>query len=70
MKQSKNKGASLDEQAKYTDWGEKVEIQNELDIAYESYKRVYLWDLDEPLSKEKFKERLQIDEDFRKVWGI
>lgn len=43
--------------------------QTEMDIAYESYCRVYLWDLDEPLPREDFEKRLEEDEEFRDVWG-
>lgn len=45
------------------------EEQTAMDIAYETYRRVYLWDLDEPLSREDFENRLSTDEDFRKTWG-
>lgn len=43
--------------------------QTAMSIAYETYRRVYLWDLDEPLSREDFENRLSTDEDFRKTWG-
>lgn len=54
----------------YEDGGDEIEIQNQLDIAYETYKRVYLWDLDTPISKEDFEVRLREDDNFRSVWGI
>lgn len=47
----------------------KYEEQSAMDIAYESYCRVYLWDLDTPLPREDFEKRLEEDEDFRKVYG-
>ena len=45
------------------------EEPTQIDLKYEMYRRVYLWDLDEPLSLEEFKQKLQEDENFRAVWG-
>ena len=41
----------------------------QIELKYETYCRVYLWDLDEPLSFEEFKQKLEEDENFRAVWG-
>jgi len=43
--------------------------KEELDKAYNTYTRVYIWDLDEPLSREEFEKALEDSEDFTKVWG-
>jgi len=43
--------------------------QSAMDIAYEEYRRTYLWDLDTPLPRDKFEKRLEVDEDFRNIWG-
>lgn len=43
--------------------------KEELDKAYDTYTRVYIWDLDEPLSREEFEKALEDSEDFTKVWG-
>ena len=45
------------------------EEPTQIDSKYEMYCRVYLWDLDEPLSLGEFKQKLQEDENFRAVWG-
>lgn len=45
------------------------EEPTQIDLKYEMYRRVYLWDLDEPLSLDEFKQKLQEDENFRAVWG-
>lgn len=37
--------------------------------AYKTYERSYMWDLDEPLSIDKFIERIKTEDDFRKTWG-
>lgn len=37
--------------------------------AYKTYERSYMWDLDEPLSIDKFVERIKTEDDFRKTWG-
>ena len=43
--------------------------KEELDKAYDTYTRVYIWDLDEPLSREEFEKALEDSEDFTNVWG-
>ena len=45
------------------------EEPTQIDSKYEMCCRVYLWDLDEPLSLNEFKQKLQEDENFRAVWG-
>jgi len=45
------------------------EEQSAMDIAYEEYRKTYLWDLDTPLPRDKFEKRLEVDEDFRNIWG-
>lgn len=37
--------------------------------AYKKYKKVWDYDLDEPLSIEDFTERIKTDDDFARVWG-
>jgi hypothetical protein len=49
---------------------EEDEKETQIDLAYTTYCRVYLWDLDEPLPKEEFAKKLKEDENFRAVWGF
>ena len=48
-------------------------VENDCNIwngdAYKRYKRVWDYDLDEPLSEKDFIERIKTDDDFAKVWG-
>ena len=39
------------------------------DNAYNTYTRVYIWDLDEPLSREEFEKALKENKNFTRVWG-
>jgi len=50
-----------DDESEYT--------KEELDIAYNTYTRVYIWDLDEPLSRKEFEKALKENKDFTRVWG-
>lgn len=45
------------------------EEPTQIELKYKTYCRVYLWDLDEPISIEEFKRKLEEDENFRAVWG-
>ena len=42
--------------------------KEELDKAYDTYTRIYIWDLDEPLSREEFEKALKEKKDFTRVW--
>lgn len=46
-----------------------VEELSAMDIAYEQYRRTYLWDLDTPLPRKDFEKRLDNDENFRNIWA-
>ena len=48
---------------------DKEYTKEELDKAYNTYTRVYIWDLDEPLSREEFEKTLKESENFTRVWG-
>lgn len=50
------------------DEDESIEL-SAMDIAYEEYRRTYLWDLDTPLPRNDFEKRLDNDEDFRNIWA-
>jgi len=43
--------------------------KEELDKAYDTYTRVYIWDLDEPLSREEFEKALKEKKNFTRVWA-
>ena len=53
----------------YDDDSDDEYSREELDRAYKTYTRVYIWDLDEPLSREEFVKALGESEDFMRVWG-
>jgi len=53
----------------YDDDSDDEYSREELDRAYKTYTRVYIWDLDEPLSREEFVKALGESEDFTRVWG-
>ena len=48
---------------------EETKIHTLMDEAYNLYERTYSWDLDEPLERKAFEERLRKDNDFAAVWG-